>query len=76
MFFRKAKPQLKPELDFSKQAIVDEDILPRRPGRVRYAGTYWDARSREAISIKEGELVDVIGIENITLFVIREPVNL
>jgi len=75
MFFRKPKPQPKPELDFTKQAIVDEDILPRRAGRIRYAGTYWDARSREAISIKEGEIVYVTGRENLTFFVIREPMN-
>ncbi len=75
MFFRKQKPQPKPELDFTKQAIVYEEILPRRAGRVRDAGSYWYAISHEAISIKEGELVDVTGRENITLFVVREPAN-
>lgn len=75
MFFRKPKPQPKPELDFTKQAIVDEEILPCRAGRVRYAGSYWYARSWENLNFKEGELVYVTGLENITLFVARDPGN-
>lgn len=75
MFFRESLPQPKPSIDFSKQAIVDEEILPRRAGRVRYAGSYWFARSEEETGIKEGELVYVIRQENITLFVVREASN-
>ncbi|MDY6805075.1 MAG: NfeD family protein [Cyanobacteriota bacterium] len=75
MFWKKSKPQTKPFFEFTKQAIVDEDIIGNRTGRVRYAGTYWNAISLDKVSIKEGEIVYVIGRENITLLVVREPAN-
>ena len=75
MFWKKSKPQTQPFFDLSKQAIVDEEIIENRAGRVSYAGTYWDAISVDRINIKEGELVYVIGRENITLLVITEAAN-
>ena len=77
MFFGKSKPKAEQtEWDYTKQGVVDEEIKPYRAGRVRYGGTYWFARCREAVTIKEGEWVCVVGRENTTLFVVREPWHL
>lgn len=57
---------------FDKQAIVDETILPFRKGRVSFQGSWWNARCQQNIIIKPGEVVEVVGIHNITLIV--EPI--
>ncbi|HLO52208.1 MAG TPA: NfeD family protein [Kamptonema sp.] len=57
--------------NFHEQAIVDEAIYPHSIGRVYFQATWWPARcecEHETI-IKPGELVYVVGIENITLLV-------
>jgi hypothetical protein len=52
---------------FNGQAIVDEAIAPGQAGRVRFRGSYWSARCDQAIALQAGEVVDVVGLERITL---------
>jgi tetratricopeptide (TPR) repeat protein len=54
---------------YSGQAIVEQMIQPDKPGRVRFKGSRWFARCDQPVSISPHELVDVIGIQNITLLV-------
>jgi membrane protein implicated in regulation of membrane protease activity len=54
---------------FEKRAIVDEEIRPDRIGRVRFQGTYWPARCDLEIILPCGEIVYVVGQENLTLLV-------
>jgi len=54
---------------FSGQAIVEQTIQPDKPGRVRFKGSRWFARCDQPVNISSHELVDVIGIQNITLLV-------
>ena len=54
---------------FNGQAIVEQAISPDRSGRVRFKASRWFARCDQPLAIAAGELVDVIGVQNITLLV-------
>ena len=54
---------------FKGQAIVEQPISPDRSGRVRFKASRWFARCDQPLSIASGEVVDVIGVQNITLLV-------
>ena len=58
----------------NRQAIVQQAIQPQQRGRVRFWGSDWFARCDQEITISPGEVVDVIGVESITLLV--EPAYL
>lgn len=53
----------------NRQAIVQQVIKLQQRGRVRFAGSDWFARCDQDVTIHPGEIVDVIGAENITLLV-------
>jgi membrane-bound ClpP family serine protease len=57
-----------------EEAIVETTVYPHRSGRVRFQGSWWDARCIQDIAIPPGLTVRVIGIHNITLIV--EPIPL
>jgi hypothetical protein len=54
------------------KAIVDATIEPSKNGRVRFQGSWWSARCEQETTIFPGEMVRVVGRQNITLIV--EPV--
>jgi membrane protein implicated in regulation of membrane protease activity len=53
-----------------KQATVVEAISPQRPGRVRFQGTTWEARSYEG-SFAPGSAVQIVKNDNLALVVTR-----
>lgn len=53
----------------SPKAIVDEEIRPNQPGRVRFLNSWWPAKCDREMTFQPGEVVRVVGIENITLIV-------
>jgi membrane protein implicated in regulation of membrane protease activity len=53
-------------------ATVDELIQPGNPGRVKFQGTWWSAQCDLGFVLLPGQLVQVVGVDNITLIV--EPV--
>ena len=55
------------------EATVDMVIQPGTTGYVRFQGSWWPARCEQQITIAPGEVVNVVGHENITLLV--EPVQ-
>ena len=60
-------------LGFTGKAKVSQTIVgPEREGRVYFRGTWWPARCDEFVTLKPGEPVQVIDMNNITLLV--EPV--
>jgi membrane protein implicated in regulation of membrane protease activity len=52
---------------FGKKALVTKAISSDVGGKVEFQGTYWDAESYE--TIPEGETVEIIDRNNITLIV-------
>lgn len=73
-FIFNANKQDKPAIishlvELSGEAIVDEAIRPYRKGRCRWKGSYWFARCELEITIAPDDVVEVVGIENITLLV-------
>lgn len=54
------------------EAIVEQVIEPLRRGRVSFRGSYWFARCKQGITLFPGQMVYVVGIDNLTLVV--EPV--
>lgn len=60
----------------SGQATVDAIIQPSRTGRVRFQGSWWSARCDQNVTISPGEVVRVIGRQNITLVVEPLPLSL
>lgn len=66
-------PQPVSEVDgtqnFEKQAIVDEEIPPYGVGRVRFQASWWPARCEQEVTLVRGQIVYVVGIDNITLLV-------
>lgn len=61
--------------DFEKEAIVDEEIRPRRTGRIRFLGSYWPARCQQDITLIPGQICYVTDIQNITILVEPTPLN-
>ena len=55
--------------DNSQKAIVDEEIRPNECGRVRFQNSWWPAKCDRDITFKPGDLVEVVGIDYITLIV-------
>ncbi|MEG3863318.1 NfeD family protein [Microcoleus sp. herbarium12] len=53
----------------SEKAIVDEEIRPLESGRVRFQNSWWPAKCEQEITFQPGDVVRVIGIDNITLIV-------
>lgn len=51
------------------RAIVSETIAPRARGRVHFQGSWWPAQCEQDITLIVGEVVQVIGRQNITLLV-------
>jgi len=55
--------------DIEFQGLVDRAIVPPFPGRVEYQGSTWPAISSENIPLHPGELVQIVGRDNLTLLV-------
>lgn len=53
-----------------EKAIVDEEIRPQECGRVRFQSTWWPAKCARDMTFVPGDVVRVIGIDNITLIVV------
>lgn len=51
------------------QAIVEQTIQPDKPGRVKFKASWWSARCLENLTIPAGEMVDIVGVQGITLLV-------
>ena len=58
-----------PTLINPEKAIVDEEIRPGDCGRVHFQNSWWPARCDLEMTFQRGELVNVLGIDNITLIV-------
>ena len=56
-------------LNHLKKAVVEEEIRPGQSGRVRFQSTWWPAKCDREITLKRGEVVRVLALENITLIV-------
>gem|GEM_PF-558116 len=54
---------------FTGSAIVDEEIRPHQKGYVRFRAGWWLAQCDREIVLPPGEIVEVIGIREITLIV-------
>ena len=52
-----------------REAVVEQTIQPYRSGRVRFRGSWWNARCEQAITFNPGEIVYVVGMTGITLLV-------
>ena len=55
--------------DTSEKAIVDEEIRPNECGRVRFQNSWWPAKCDRNLTFGPGDVVRVVGIDNITLIV-------
>ena len=69
--FSGGKQSLRENLDgqVGQKVVVKKEILPGRKGKVELHGTDWDAEADEAIA--EGDMVEVVARDNLTLKVKR-----
>lgn len=58
-----------PEFYEEGEATVEEIIQSGMRGRVYFRGSWWFAQCEQDITIEPGEIVNVVGISNITLLV-------
>lgn len=58
----------------SGQGVVIQPIAPRRPGQIKFQGTYWQAELAQPSygKIDAGESIEVVGRRGITLLVVPE----
>jgi membrane protein implicated in regulation of membrane protease activity len=63
------------EQELNQEAIVMQVIRPGKQWRVHYSGSYWNARSLQATPLQPGDIVYVIGRQNITLIVEPSLIN-
>ncbi|WP_293144770.1 MULTISPECIES: NfeD family protein [unclassified Microcoleus] len=56
-------------LNHLKKAVVEEEIRPGQSGRVRFQSTWWPAKCDRDVTLKPGEVVRVLALENMTLIV-------
>jgi membrane protein implicated in regulation of membrane protease activity len=62
--------QLGPAKLVGRQALVTQEITSHSPGRVKVAGEIWSAEPYDdTLTIKTGELVEVLAIKGATVFV-------
>lgn len=54
---------------FTGSAIVDEQILPGEKGYVRFRAGWWLAQCDREVILHPGDIVDAIGIQELTLIV-------
>jgi membrane-bound serine protease (ClpP class) len=66
----RAKPRTGDRGIISEVGRVSQRIMPDQPGKVFVHGEIWNARSNEVI--ETGEIVEVVGIENLLLKVKRK----
>jgi membrane protein implicated in regulation of membrane protease activity len=68
-----SEPQPVPGVDraqnFEQEAIVDEEIQPNCVGRVHFQASWWPARCEQEVTLVRGQIVYVVGTDNITLLV-------
>ena len=51
------------------RAVVSDTIAPHTRGRVHFQGSWWPAQCEQNVTLAVGEVVQVIGRQNITLLV-------
>jgi len=55
--------------ELTGEAVVDEISPPGNRLRVKFRGSYWSARANPSLLLVPGDLVRVVGRQNITLLV-------
>ncbi|MEG3986711.1 NfeD family protein [Microcoleus sp. S28C3] len=56
-------------VSYLEKAIVEEEIRPNKCGLVRFQSSWWPAKCDRKITLKPGDLVRVVRLDNITLIV-------
>jgi membrane protein implicated in regulation of membrane protease activity len=52
-----------------KKATVSTTIHPYKTGRIRFQGSWWSARCEGNMTLYAGQIVQIVGRQNITLLV-------
>jgi membrane protein implicated in regulation of membrane protease activity len=52
-----------------KKATVSTTIYPYKIGRIRFQGSWWSARCERNMTLDVGQVVQIVGRQNITLLV-------
>jgi membrane protein implicated in regulation of membrane protease activity len=52
-----------------QEGVVDEIVIQGKAWRVRFASSYWPAKSVRPAELMPGDRVRVVGLDNITLLV-------
>ncbi len=52
-----------------QEGIVDEIVIQGKAWRVRFAASYWPAKSVRPAVLMPGDRVRIVGLDNITLLV-------
>lgn len=56
-------------------AIIEEAVIPLLGGRCKFNGVHWPCLSLKQISLKQGEIVKVNGIDTDLISLIVEPMS-
>ena len=58
-----------PENLYSGEGVVDRVVYQTRLWRVKFQGTYWNAKSKRSVTLIPGDLVRVVGMQNTNLLI-------
>jgi membrane protein implicated in regulation of membrane protease activity len=55
--------------DIGNEIVVDHEIAPHKQARITYQGTTWQATNLDHETLKQGDRVEIVGIDGNTLLI-------
>lgn len=61
--------QINLKADIGVEITIDQEIAPHKQARITYQGTTWQATNLDSETLKQGDRVEIVGIDGNTLLI-------